>query len=378
MILIIAWLVNCFRPEFPFPILLLSGEQGTAKSTTSRLLRELIDPSITPFRSSPKNEQDLVIAATNSWVIGLDNLSFIPDWLSDALCRLSTGGGFGARKLYSDDEEAIFTAKRPIVINGIGELASRSDLLDRALIVKLNPIPQNKRKTESAFWKEFEYDKASIFSGILSAVSYGLKNFERVKLEHFPRMADFAQWVSACEGALEWDKGAFLSAYSANRQDAHSLVLEDSLLAEVLQEFCERNVINDEYDVSDVLLKDFLAQLKDIAGEKRSSDKRFPKTSKGLRSAIERVNPNLREIGIFITFYGRKGSNASKGASLALRYSSSQTSQASQTSLEESTDLYKERNLPIVPASPTNNLFQDQTDVSIGHAAETPFVTTQI
>lgn len=93
LILISAWLVNCFRPDYPFPILILSGEQGTAKSTASKVLRELVDPSITPFRSSPRDERDLVIAATNAWICAFDNLSVIPNWLSDALCRISTGGG---------------------------------------------------------------------------------------------------------------------------------------------------------------------------------------------------------------------------------------------------------------------------------------------
>ncbi|HLM60922.1 MAG TPA: DUF3854 domain-containing protein, partial [Pyrinomonadaceae bacterium] len=134
LILILGWLVNCFRPDYPFPILLISGEQGAAKSTTSKLLKGLVDPSVIPVRSAPRDEHNLVIAANNSWIVGLDNLSVVPDWLSDALCRLSTGGGFGTRTLYENDDETIFNAKRPIILNGIGDIASRSDLLDRALL----------------------------------------------------------------------------------------------------------------------------------------------------------------------------------------------------------------------------------------------------
>jgi putative DNA primase/helicase len=331
LILILSWLINTFRPDYPFPVLILSGEQGTAKSTTSRLLRELIDPSDIPLRSSPRNEQDLIIAAVRSWVIGLDNLSHIQDWFSDALCRLSTGGGFGARKLYTDDEENVLNAMRPIVINGIGDLASRSDLLDRALIVKLEPIPPNKRKSESQFWVEFDKEKSHIFTGLLDAVVCGLQRFGEIAITDLPRMADFAQWVTACEPALGLRSNSFLNVYNLNRQNVHSIVLEGSILAAVIQEFCNRNVVGDHYE-HEFLLKDFLAAITTVAGDKRSTNKLFPRNPKGLRNGIERINPNLREIGIFIHFLGKKGSSARYGASLSIEYICKQPSPTSTNS----------------------------------------------
>lgn len=333
LILILAWLVNCFRPDYPFPILLISGEQGTAKSTTSKLLKELVDPSVMPFRSAPRNEHDLVIAANNSWIVGLDNLSVVPDWLSDALCRLSTGGGFGTRTLYENDDETIFTAKRPIILNGIGDIASRSDLLDRALLIKLEAIPKNKRKTEREFWAEFEREKTSIFSALVSAVSIALRQIENITLPELPRMADFALWATAAEQGIGLEENAFIKTYTQNREDAHSIVLEDSILAEVLQEYLTANATGGEYKQDDILLKFLLAELKDTAGEKRIKNKEFPKSSKGLRNQIERINPNLREIGIFITFHGKQGRNADKGASLSLEYDCNQTSVTSVTSV---------------------------------------------
>lgn len=332
LILISAWLVNCFRPDYPFPILILSGEQGTAKSTASKVLRELVDPSITPFRSSPRDERDLVIAATNSWICAFDNLSIIPNWLSDALCRISTGGGFATRTLYENDEETIFAAKRPIILNGIGDITNRSDLLDRALLVKLETIPKDKRKPEREFWTEFEQEKTSIFSALVEAVSFALSNIENISFSELPRMADFALWATAAEQALGLNADDFIKAYTQNRENAHAIVLEDSILAEVLQEFCEAGATDDGYKRDNILLKDFLAELKVKAGEKRSADKKFPKSPKGLRNTIERINPNLREIGIFITFHGRTGGNANKGASLSLEYNCKQTSQTSPTS----------------------------------------------
>jgi hypothetical protein len=128
-------LVAALRPGKPFPILILNGEQGTAKSTTQRMLRDLIDPNKAALRSVPRDERDLVIAANNGWVIALDNLSGLRPWLSDALCRISTGGGFSTRALYENDEEMLFDSIRPIFLNGIEDFATRPDPLDRALLL---------------------------------------------------------------------------------------------------------------------------------------------------------------------------------------------------------------------------------------------------
>lgn len=330
--LLLAWLINCFRPDYPFPILIVSGEQGTAKSTTSKLLRELVDPSLPPFRSSPRDERNLIIAASNSWICAFDNLSEVPNWLSDALCRISTGGGFAARTLYENDEETIFSAKRPIILNGIGDIASRSDLLDRALRTKLEVIPKSNRKPEREFWAEFEKEKPVIFTALLEAVSSALGKIESTSLSELPRMADFALWATAAEMGLKLEAGAFMNAYTQNREDAHAIVLEDSIIADVLQEFCEKKGNGSDFSNDNILLKQFLIDLEVTAGDKRSKDKNFPKSSKGLRNALERINPNLREIGICITFHGKHGSKAREGASLSLEYTCKQTSPSSQTS----------------------------------------------
>ena len=96
-----------------------------------------------------------MIAATNGWVVALDNLSKMPAWLSDALCRLATGGGLSSRALYTDAEETIFAAQRPVMINGIEELAIRGDLVDRAIVISAPPIAEQDRKPQMDFYREF-------------------------------------------------------------------------------------------------------------------------------------------------------------------------------------------------------------------------------
>src|SRR5262249_44628228 len=134
--LVVAWLAGCFRPDGPFPVMVLLGEQGSAKTTTARVLKRLIDPSAAPVRCEPKESRDLMIQGRNNWVLAFDNLSGLNGWLSDALCRLATGGGFGTRELYTNDDEVIFDAKRPLVANGIEDFVTRADLLERSLLIR--------------------------------------------------------------------------------------------------------------------------------------------------------------------------------------------------------------------------------------------------
>ncbi len=154
--LLVSVLLSHLSPTGPYPVVILEGPQGTAKSTTERMIRSIIDPGSPPLMGEPRSEQDLVIAARNSWVLALDNLSQIKQWLSNALCRLATGGGFRTRQLYTNDGEMIFDVRRPILLNGIGAVANQSDLLDRAILLAQPPIADNRRKTEEDIWREFD------------------------------------------------------------------------------------------------------------------------------------------------------------------------------------------------------------------------------
>ena len=134
--LIRAFLVSALRPGLPCPILVAKGEQGAGKSTACRVISSLIDPRTSALRGAPREVRDLVAAARNSWLVCFDNLSHLPQDLADAACRLATGGGFGGRELYSDYDEAVFDATRPLVFNAIPDLgATRPDFLDRSLII---------------------------------------------------------------------------------------------------------------------------------------------------------------------------------------------------------------------------------------------------
>jgi hypothetical protein len=155
LVLLIGWLAAALRSCGPYPVLVLIGEQGSAKSTLARQARRLTDPHACPLRGEPKESRDLMVAAVNTWVVALDNLSTIWPWLSDSLCRLSTGGGFATRTLYSNDEETFLDAMRPVVLNGITDFVNRGDLVDRSLFLHLAVIPEQRRRTEGEFWRDF-------------------------------------------------------------------------------------------------------------------------------------------------------------------------------------------------------------------------------
>ena len=303
--LIVAWLVAALRPTGPYPVLLLQGEQGSAKSTAERLVRALVDPSSAPLRTAPRSEHDLFIAADNSHVVALDNISSLQPWLSDALCRLSTGGGFSTRTLYENREEELFDGMKPVILNGITDVATRPDLLDRALIVSLPPIPDEERRPEAELWREFEQARPVILAALFDAISGALRSVEAVRLEGMPRMADFAVWATAAEVALGWESGAFMVAYTGNRQAAADTALDaDPVAGAVLELMQDR----DEWAGNATELWTALGELVD---ENIRHTKAWPGAPNALTGRLKRLAPTLRGAGIE---YGedRSGRNREK------------------------------------------------------------------
>ena len=214
-----AWLLAALRHGGPYPLLAVSGEQGSAKTVLSKILRALIDPNAAPVRTAPREERDLFIAASNGHLIAFDNLSDLPAWISDALCRLASGGSFAVRQLYTDRDEVLFQAARPIILNGIEDVITRPDLADRAIFLTLPHVQEERRRAEKEIWRDFALAQPHLFGALMEAATHGLRVLPEVRLEHLPRMADFALWSTACETAF-CPGGGFLHAYKANRRAA--------------------------------------------------------------------------------------------------------------------------------------------------------------
>lgn len=294
--MVVAWLVAALRHCGPYPILVLNGEQGSGKSVISRMLRSLVDPSAAPIRAVPKDDRDLVVSAGNSWVLAFDNLSAVPAWLSDALCRLATGSGFATRMLHTDNAEAIFEAARPIILNGIPSLTDRPDLADRALTIHLKAIPDGERRPEDELLAEFEAARPRIIAALMDAVAAALRNVGKVKIERSPRMADFVKWVTAAEPGLGWEPGVFLAAYNQNRKDVSETVFEADVVAVAIKTFVE----TDHPRGWEGTPTELLTALNNRVAEGMRKSRAWPATAQGLGNRIDRIAPLLRSKGFVV------------------------------------------------------------------------------
>lgn len=229
--LIMGYIIGCYNVGSPFPVLVLQGGQGSAKSTTAELVKYLVDNAFPLLRWFPKNEEDLIISTQTNWVLAFDNLSNVTNSMSDALCKISTGGGLATRKFYENGEEVVFSAMRPIVLNGIDYIAYRPDLADRSIIIHLPIIPEHKRRGKKEIWAQFHEQCPYIMGVIFDAVSMALREQDNIKLDKAPRMADFAKWVTATEPVLGLRSGRFMEIYRENQNESKIEGVEQDLMA---------------------------------------------------------------------------------------------------------------------------------------------------
>jgi hypothetical protein len=297
--LLLGWIVQALNPDGPYPVLPIFGEHGSGKTTAEQIIRSLVDPSHIPTRTAPNQEQDLVIAAENGWVLAFDNMSHVQPWLSDALCRLSTGGGFGTRKLYEDREEEIFYATRPLVLNGIEDLTTRPDLADRSVVLHLESIADENRRTQRQVWSDFREDRPEIFGAILDALVTALRRFNSVELDSKPRMADFAHWAVAAEPEFPVPEGTFMQAYAENRDAANETALEADPVASAVRNLLRHKASKPDGSPSWMgTMGELLNDLLKHVPNPDNPPKDFPSSHQALTSHLRRVMPVLRDAGI--------------------------------------------------------------------------------
>ncbi len=290
-VLVIAWALACLRNRGPYPVMVLTGEQGSAKSTFSSILRSLLDPNTAQLRALPREDRDLFIASNNAHVLAFDNVSGLPFWISDSLCRLATGGGFAVRQLYTDQDEVLFDAARPIILNGIEDIVNRPDLADRAVFMALKAIPEEERRPEAELWAAFEEERPKILGVLLDAVAQGLRMLPDTRLEKLPRMADFALWVSACETAI-WPTGTFWSAFCGNQASAVEKVIDADLVAAALRDLMSARTMWTG------TATDLLDALSQEAGERATRSRLWPTTPQALTGRLRRATTFLRKLGL--------------------------------------------------------------------------------
>jgi hypothetical protein len=293
-ILVVSWLLAALYHRGPYPVLAIAGEQGSAKTVLCKILRALVDPNVAPVRALPREERELMIAANNGHVLAFDNLSSLPGWTSDALCRLASGGSFAVRQLYTDADEVIFQAARPTILNGIEDVITRQDLADRAIFLTMQSLSGDQRRPEAELWHQFELARPRILGALLDALAHGLRTRRLLRLDRLPRMADFALWATACETAC-WSPGTFLKAYNENRRGA----VEDALEADPVA-VCVRTIMAKQAKWSGTASDLLHAAVGQHNLPGNGAD--WPKNPRALAGRLRRSQAFLRTLGIEITF----------------------------------------------------------------------------
>ena len=292
--LVLAWILECYRSETPYPVLELIGEQGSAKSTTQATLRAFIDPNKVMLRGRPKGVEDVYVAAGSNHLISLENLSGISPELSDALCTIATGGGQAGRQLYSNDEENIIEAHNPVVLNGIGAVITRADLLDRAIALCLPVIRE--RMTEEEHTAALNEAASGILGALLDLLVNTLAILPKVAIppSQRPRMADFAQLGEAMLVAMGSKEGEFLTLYTNHRRDAIRRTVDSHPVAVACMEFIGEG---NSYAGT---VKGLLNELNRFSTSMERGDF-WPRSPRGLGDALRRIAPAMRQIGIQVS-----------------------------------------------------------------------------
>jgi len=298
-VLLLAFLLISLRPTHPYMVLLLSGGHGSGKSKISELIKRIIDPNALEKFRLPKDEHTLAIQAAMAWLLVYDNTSAVRWDLSDALCAMLTGGGFSTRKYYTDDEQRMFKNARPAIINGIGEFASQHDLLDRAIAIKLPPMPEGTRRTEKAINARFEAILPGVLGCLFDIVSVALRRFDEVEPPTTVRMADAAQWLIAAEPATGLPEGTFLRALEASVRE---ITIENTINHPfVLALFKILDALGPERTYQGTM-GELHDKLRDQNGR---IDPQLPQTASHLSNTLQRLAHGMAEIGLRVELMQR-------------------------------------------------------------------------
>lgn len=299
-LLVLAWLCECLRPETPFPVLELIGEHGSAKSTAQEALRRLIDPNASNLRAAPKEVQDAFVGAGVNWLVSYENVSHLSAQTQDALCVLSTGGGFATRKFFTNSEESVITVKRPIILNGISAAVTAQDLVDRTLSIETPVISQRMESTE--LWTAFDRDHGTLLGALCDLFAQALAHLPAITLapEERPRLVEFARLGMAVATALGQAGDAFMEQFTAGRAESIARTIDASPVATALIEWFENGGRQKVTATAGDLFRA-------IEKYKPNGTDAWPRSAKGFADAMRRVAPALRSLGIECRSLGKKG-----------------------------------------------------------------------
>jgi hypothetical protein len=241
-----VYIVSLFYPEIQHPALMLYGEKGTAKSTLQELIKMLVDPSLIKTLAFSRNIESMIQKLAHNYVCYFDNISKIYESISDILCRAVTGSGFSKRELYSNDDDIIYNYMHCIGINGINLGATKSDLVDRGLIIEHTPIPKYKKRLLKEIWQKFYEIRPQllgyIFDILARVLQFQRDNPDGLKLREYPRMAEFAEIGEIMSCSMGYEPGKFIEAYFRNIDLQTREVVENDVVGKAIEIFIDSKV----------------------------------------------------------------------------------------------------------------------------------------
>lgn len=303
LMIMAAWLIGAFHPAGPYVMLCVNGQQGSAKSTNSRFLRSLIDPNSNTLREPPTNMQDFRAIVRNNHVVALDNVSYIKNDFSDNLCRLAYGEAIGGRKLYTDYDDAAFSAARPILLNGIPDLGERPDLIDRMININLPKIEIDSRTGDTEIKQRFREVEGSILGGILDHLVHALKNYHDTEVTFKPRMVEFARWAgSAFKGGLSWDAESFFTEYSGMITKSSQDTAETDEVVQAILKALDAGV----------KLNGKSGEVMSMVADYKGGAEQFPRSVRAWGNYLRRIDPLLSDVGIRVQYKVKKDDGQTK------------------------------------------------------------------
>lgn len=293
-LLVLAWLVECLRPDTPFPVLELIGEAGSAKSTTQRILRRLVDENQCLLRTPPKSVEDIFVGAGLTHLYSLENVSNLAPAMQDGLCTLATGGGFAGRTLFTNKEESVIQVKRPTILNGIVPVVTAHDLVDRTITVDLPKLAS--KDDEAAVVGRFNRMQGELVGALLDLFADALAKLDEVVIppDRRPRLVEFAKLGCALAMVLGRDPDDFLQQFGDSRREAVERTIESSPAASAIVDWLTKSMKVDETMELNELLHTILPY------KPAGGDGGWPHSAKGLGNALRRAAPALRQLGIHV------------------------------------------------------------------------------
>jgi len=252
----------------------------------------LVDPSATRSLSLARDATELVQALDHHHLPVFDNISSLPGWASDVLCRATTGLGHTKRELYTNDDDYTYFVQRSFILNGIS-LSTRPDLADRVLSIELDRIPDTDRKSKRELMQVFDAVQPGVFGALLDALVRAMQIRETLEIRNLPRLADWAEWAIAVAEALGIDTDRFIAALADNASRQHCEICQTDPTAVALSQFMS------DRPLWTGTASALFAELAKIAGdEKLDRETTWPKSPSALSRRLRALTHNLMATGI--------------------------------------------------------------------------------